>query len=53
MAGKRLRDNGSWEYVFKRAGLLPKPLYLTFDSEEEGDAYAKKLDAASQAGHAP
>ncbi len=35
MAGKRKRGN-SWEYIFKRAGVLEKPLYLSFDDEEEG-----------------
>lgn len=53
MAGKRLRANGTWEYVFKRAGVLDKPLYMTFDSEEEGDAYAKKLDALLARGILP
>jgi len=36
MAGKRLRQNGTWEYVFKRKGVLDGPIYFTFDSEEEG-----------------
>ena len=53
MAGKRLRKNGTWEYVFKRAGVLDKPLYMTFDTEDEGDAYAKKLDALLAKGIVP
>lgn len=52
MAGKRQRPNG-WEYVFKRAGVLDKPIYMTFASEEEGDAYAKRLDALLKRGIVP
>lgn len=53
MAGKRCRKNGTWEYVFKRAGVLDKPLYMTFDTEAEGDAYAAKLEALLDRGIAP
>jgi integrase len=52
MAGKRKRPNG-WEYVFKRAGVLDKPLYMTFASEEEGDAYAARLEALLDRGIVP
>lgn len=53
MAGKRQRANGSWEFVFKKAGLLEKPLYLTFDTEAEGDKYAERLEAQLAAGIVP
>lgn len=53
MAGKRQRKNGTWEYIFKRAGVLPKPLYMTFDTEEEGDAYAARLEALLAKGIVP
>lgn len=55
MAGKRVRSNGSIEYVFKRKGVLGKPLYFTFDAdkEAEGDAYAKRLDALLDQGYLP
>jgi len=53
MAGKRLRKNGTWEFVFKRTGVLDKPLYMTFDTEAEGDAYAAKLDALLKRGIVP
>ena len=53
MAGKRQFQNGTWQYVFKRVGVLEKPLYLTFDDEEEGDAYAAKLDALLDRGILP
>lgn len=53
MAGKRQRKNGTWEYVFKRAGVLEKPLYMTFHSEEQGDAYAKRLEALLDKGIIP
>lgn len=52
MAGKRQRANG-WEYVFKRAGVLDKPLYLTFKTEEEGDAFAARLEALLDRGIVP
>lgn len=52
MAGKRKRGD-RWEYTFKKAGVLDKPLYLTFASEAEGDAYAKKLDALLDRGIVP
>lgn len=52
MAGKRKRANG-WEYVVKKAGLLDKPIYLTFDSEQEGDKYVKRLEALLDRGIVP
>ncbi|AVS68175.1 site-specific integrase [Paracidovorax avenae] len=45
MAGKKQFPNGTWQYTFKRKGVLDKPVYLTFDSEEEGDRYAARVDA--------
>jgi integrase len=53
MAGKRKTRTGKFEYVFKRAGVLEKPLYLTFDDEVEGDAYAARLDALLDRGIVP
>lgn len=53
MAGKKQFPNGSWQYVFKRKGLLEKPIYMTFATEAEGDAYAKKLEALLDAGVVP
>jgi integrase len=44
VASKRFRNN-VWEYVIKRAGVLDKPRYFTFDSEEEGDAFCAHLEA--------
>ena len=52
MAGKRKRANG-WEYVFKRAGVLEKPIYLTFASEVEGDAHAARLEKLLDRGIVP
>lgn len=52
MASKRQRGE-VWEYTFKRAGVLDKPLYLTFSTEEEGDLYAKRLEALLDAGIVP
>jgi integrase len=53
MAGKRERQNGTWEYIFKRKGLLPNPVYFTFDTEEEGDRYAVRAEAMLDKGVVP
>lgn len=53
MAGKKQFPYGGWQYVFKKAGVLDKPLYLTFSTEEEGDAYAAKLEALLERGIVP
>lgn len=52
MAGKRKRANG-WEYVFKKAGVLDKPIYMTFADEVEGDEFAARLDALLARGIVP
>lgn len=53
MAGKKQFPNGTWQYTFKKAGVLEKPLYLTFDTEEEGDEYAERLEALLKVGIVP
>lgn len=53
MATKRKRSAGTWEYVVKRKGLLPKPLHLTFASEEEGDRYVAHLEKLLDQGVVP
>lgn len=52
MATKR-EKNGRWEFVVKRAALLPKPLYYTFDDEAEGDAFIAKLERMLDSGIVP
>lgn len=52
MAHKRQRGN-VWEYTFKRTGVLDKPIYMTFKSEAEGDAYGKRLEALLDRGIVP
>jgi len=52
MSSKRKRGK-VWEYTVKRAGVLPKPLYLTFTSEAEGDAYCRNLEALLDKGIIP
>lgn len=52
MASKRQRGE-VWEYTVKRAGVLPKPIYLTFKSEAEGDAYCRNLEALLDKGIIP
>ncbi len=53
MATKRRRSEGGWEYVVKRSRLLPKPIYLTFASEAEGDAYVRRLEQLLDRGVVP
>lgn len=53
MAGKRKTRTGKWEFVVKKAGVLPKPLYLTFETEAEGDAYCAKLEVLLACGVVP
>lgn len=53
MAGKKQFPNGTWQYVFKKAGVLAKPIYLTFPTEGEGDAYAERLEALLARGIVP
>jgi len=52
MAGKRQRPNG-WEYVIKRAGVLDKPIYLTFANEAEGDAFVARVEMLLDKGIVP
>jgi integrase len=51
MATKRMR-NGRWHYVVRRAS-LPKPVYLSFDTEEEGDAYVARVEKLLDHGIVP
>ncbi|CAB3687917.1 hypothetical protein LMG24238_02960 [Paraburkholderia sediminicola] len=53
MATKRMRPSGTWEFIIRRKGILPKPLSLTFDTEEEGDAYVRRLEQMLDAGILP
>lgn len=52
MATKRKRG-AKWEYCVKRKGLLPRPLYLSFDTEAEGDDYTARLERLLDTGHVP
>lgn len=52
MATKRKRGE-RWEYCVKRRNLLPKPVYLTFDTEEEGDSYIERLERLLDTGVIP
>ncbi|CAE6880537.1 site-specific integrase [Burkholderia sp. R-70199] len=53
MSTKRMRPSGTWEYIIRRKGILPKPLSLTFDTEQEGDAYVRRLEQMLDAGILP
>lgn len=52
MATKRVRA-GKWHYTIRRAGLLPRPVYLTFADEAEGDEYVRRLEALLDRGVVP
>lgn len=52
MAFRRQRGD-KWEFTFKRAGVLEKPLTLYFSSEAEGDAFAVKLESLLDKGIVP
>lgn len=53
MAGKRQRSNGTWEFKFSKKGLLKSPVYFTFDTEEEGDRYAARVEPLLDRGVIP
>jgi len=52
LATKRNR-NGRWHYQIVRKNLLPKPIYLAFDDEAEGDQYVAQLEKLIDAGRIP
>lgn len=52
MATKRQRGE-RWEYCVKRRALLPRPIYLSFDTEAEGDAYVDRLEKLLDSGYIP
>lgn len=52
MASKR-KKGARWEFVIKRAGLLEKPVYLTFDTEEEGDTFCRNVEKLLDQGIIP
>lgn len=53
MAYKRQRKNGTWEFRFTKKGVLPEPVYFTFDTEEEGDNYAARVEPILDKGVVP
>lgn len=53
MATKRQRPNGTWEFIIRRKGILPKPLSITFDKVEDGEAYCAKVEALLDQGIVP
>lgn len=53
MAGKKKFANGTVQYTFKRAGLLEKPIYMTFPNEVEGDAFAQRVELLLDRGIVP
>ena len=53
MAGKRQRPNGTWEFKFQKKGVLPAPVYFTFDTLEEGEAYEARVEPMLDRGVVP
>ena len=52
MAGIRQTRTGKWELSI-RSKLLPKPIYLTYDTETEARAYGQQIDRMLAAGVVP
>lgn len=52
MASKRQRGE-SWEFTIKRAKVLPRTIVVTFKSEEEGDAWCRRIEALLDRGIVP
>ena len=52
MASKRKKGE-RWEYTIKRAGLLDRPVWLTFSTEEEGDAFVRNVERLLDQGIVP
>lgn len=53
MASKPRKKGVKWEFTVKRAGVLEKPLYLTFDTIEEGETYCANLERLLDRGIIP
>lgn len=53
MATKRLMKSGRWEFIFKNKALLPKPVNIYFDTEEQGLAYETTVNAWFAIGKCP
>ncbi len=53
MASKPRKKGTRWEVVFKKAGVLDKPLYLFYDSEAEALESSEKVDALLDRGINP
>lgn len=49
----KIRRGRSWAYTIKRRALLPRPIYLTFEDEAEGDAYVAHLEQLLDRGIVP
>lgn len=45
MATKIRSKTGTWRYMFRRKGLLDKPVCITFATEKDGDAFAAYAEA--------
>lgn len=48
-----MRSSGRWEFIVKNKRLLPKPVYLTFESEQAGIDYCARLEALLKKGIVP
>lgn len=50
MATKTQLKSGGWRYMFRRKGLLDKPVSVIFKDEKEGDAFAAYADSRLDSG---
>lgn len=53
MASKGRKKGNRWEFVVKKAGVLEKPLYLSFADHDQGVEYCRNLDALLARGIVP
>lgn len=52
MSTKRKRGS-TWHYTVRRSGVLPRPLYISFRDEAEGDEYVRRVEALLDRGIVP
>lgn len=53
MSTSRQRASGTWEFIIKRKGVLPRPLSLTFDTKAEGEREVARIEAMLDRGIVP
>ena len=52
MATSRQHGN-RWEFCIRRKGIIPKPIYLSFPTKEEGEIYCARIEKLLDSGVVP